>query len=289
MSITQVEFAEDCSAVFNGVRLHYRVAGDPQASPVVILHGIMGHGREWDVLTAALAPAHQVVVLDQRGHGRSAWASDYTAATMSTDLLTVIDGLALDRPAVVGHSLGAMVAMLAAAARPETISRLVVLDAGPDTISGEMAADLAAFMRALATARYDTVDAAVAEWSQNPLADPAHLRHYVTHALAPGQDGRWRWMFDGIGLNGFSAGVSETQLWAAVDAITCPTLIVRGQHSPALSPGTADEMLRRLPDGRLAVIPGAAHDLGVEQPTAVAEVVSAFLVTGHPRPEEGNQ
>jgi DNA-binding NarL/FixJ family response regulator len=125
MSNTLLESAEDRSAVFNAVRLHYRPAGDTAAPPVVVLHGIMGH--------------------------------------------------ALDRPRVVGHSMGAMAAMLAAAARPEQISRLVILDAGPRTVSSDLVPGVAAFMQALAAASYDTIDAAVAEWSQNPLADQVHL------------------------------------------------------------------------------------------------------------------
>jgi esterase len=263
----------------NGARLHVQTAGDPSAPPVLVLHGIMGHVREWDVVVAALAPPHRVVAVDQRGHGRSQWTDGYDAQVLADDVIAITGHLGLERPAVVAHSMGAIAAMLAAARCPDRFEWLVVLDVGPDTVSGEMGLATAAFLAGLAGASYASVDEAVAEWSGNPLADEQHLRHYVTHALTTGPDGRLRWRFDAEGLQSLLGTVSEPDLWAAVDAITCPVLIVRGQYSPALSPGTAEAMRRRLRDARLAVLPDAAHDLGVEQPRAIAALVTEFLAT----------
>jgi pimeloyl-ACP methyl ester carboxylesterase len=261
------------------LRFHYRVVGDRAAPPVVMLHGIMGHSREWDVLVESLASTYLVIVVDQRGHGETQWASEYTAAVMADDLIALIEQLGLVEPRVVGHSMGAMAAMLAAARRPELVRQLVIVDVGPDTVSGQLAIELAEFLRGLARASYGSVDEALAQWEANPFVRRDLLEHYVEHNLVPGRDGRLVWRFDGVGLARFFAGVSDRELWDAVDHIVCPVLLVRGEHSPALSSSTARAIVHRSADARLTVIPNASHDLGVERPEAVAGAASTFFAS----------
>lgn len=81
------------------------------------------------------------------------------------------------------------------------------------------------------------------------------------------------WRFDGRGLIKFFQGDSESELWDAVDRIVFPVLLVRGEFSTNLLPATAERMLKRPVDGRLAVIAGGGHDVGVEQPEDIAEAV----------------
>ena len=268
---------EDRYVKVRNLRFHYRVVGDPSNPPVVVLHGIMGHAREWDVLVGVLAATHRVFAVDQRGHGESDWVEEYTASVMADDLLALVEALDLRRPSVIGHSMGAMAAMLAAARRPEMVGRLVVIDIGPDSVSSELAHQLRQFVQSLAAASYGSVDEALAVWTGDPLIQPRLLRHYVEHGLVADADGRYAWRFDGLGLMQFFDGVGEHELWDAVDHIECPVLVVRGEHSPILSVETASEMVRRLSDGRLAVIPNGSHDLGVQQPEAVGDAAARFL------------
>lgn len=268
--------ARDRFVTIGTQKLHYRDVGDPAAPPVVMLHGIMGHAREWDVLVGALAGDHRMIVLDQRGHGESDWSDDYTASALADDLLGLIGHVGLLRTSVIGHSMGGMAALLAAERRPEVVDRLVVVDVGPDIVSKGLAPGVAEFMTTLASRAYATVDEACAEWT-DPLARPQLLRHYVVNCLRTRPDGRLVWRFDGAGLVRFLDSVSEAELWKAVDHIACPALVVRGAHSPVLSAETANAMVRRFADGRGAVIPDGAHDLGVERPEAVAAVTERFF------------
>lgn len=71
--------------------------------------------------------------------------------------------------------------------------------------------------------------------------------------------------------------MTSSQIWAAIDAIVAPTLVVRGQYSAALSRTTAQAMLQRLWAGYLAEIPEAGHDLAVERPEDVTAVIAPFL------------
>lgn len=267
--------------VVGGVRLYVREVGEPDASPVLFLHGIMGHRRDWDVLVHRVGERHRVVAVDQRGHGRSEWTRSYRVADMADDAIALVEQLELAPVPIVGHSMGAMVALMVAARRPELVDRIALVDIVPQSLTTEFALQLPDMFEAMAAASYATVEEAVAEWqSGNPLARTDLLRNYVEHALVTGPDGRLRCGFDARGLRSFIAGVSPSELWAAIDAVGCPSLVVRGEHSPITTSEQAREVADRLGDAHVVSITGGGHDLGVEEPDAVTDAVLGFLAEG---------
>lgn len=266
--------------VVDGVRLHVRTVGAADAPTVLVLHGMLGHRRDWDVLIDALGAHHRVVTVDQRGHGRSAWTESYRVGELAADAIGLIETLDLAPVPIVGHSMGAMVALLVAARRPDLVDRIAVIDIVPTSLATEFGRQLPEVLATLASVSYATVDDAVAEWiAGNPLARPELLRNYVAHAVVPDAAGRLRWGFDAARLHTFVDSVTPEQLWEAIDAVTCPCLVVRGEHSPLTTDAEAWEVARRLGDARLVEIAGGGHDLGVEQPEAVTDAVAAFLRT----------
>ncbi|MDD7939852.1 alpha/beta hydrolase [Actinomycetospora lutea] len=272
--------ARDLAVVARGLTFHVRELGNPASPPVLVLHGIMGHVREWDPLTDALAADFHVLAVDQRGHEETPWAADYTATALADDVAELICALGVGRAHLVGHSMGAMAASLCAAQHPDLVDHLVLIELPPDVPDTEFATrELPAMLTALAGASYAGVEEPFEEWlAANPLANPGHLRHYLRHGLAPRDDGRLAWRFDGHGLARLvTDGVTSAQLWAGLDRLTAPTLLIRGEHSPLLPWSTALGMVRRLGGGSLVEIPGAGHDLGVEQPAAVVAATCAFL------------
>lgn len=272
--------ARDRTIVAGGLPFHVRELGDPASPPVLVLHGIMGHVREWDPLTDALAADFHVFAVDQRGHGETPWAAEYTATALADDVAGLISGLGVGRAHLVGHSMGAMAASLCAAQHPDLVDHLVLIELPPDVPDSEFASgELPAMLTAFAGASYAGVEEPLEEWlAANPLADRGHLRRYVEHGLVRRADGRLVWRFDGAGLARLVAdGVTSAQLWGGLDRLTAPTLVIRGEHSPLLPWSTAVGMVRRLGRGRLVEIPDGGHDLGVEQPAAVIAAISAFL------------
>lgn len=265
----------------NGLRLHYRELGNPEAPPVLMVHGIMGHCWEWDTLLVALAEDFRVLAVDQRGHGASDWATDYSAAALADDLAEVIVESGAVPVRLIGHSLGGLAAMVVAADHPDLVERLVVVDAGPEILSSDFGAqELPEMLAAMADVSYADLDEALGEWlGGDPYAREALHRHYVEHCLVPRWDGRLVWRFDGAGLaRQASVGIAtENDLWTAVDRISVPTLLVRGEHSPLLSRDDAERVVQRLAQARLVEIRGGAHDLGVQQPQAVAARTLEFL------------
>lgn len=268
--------------VVRDVRLHLRDVGDIDAPPVLFLHGLMGHRRDWDVLVHRVGERYRVIAVDQRGHGRSDWTSSYRAADMADDAIALVEHLGVAPVRIVGHSMGAMVAMLVAARRPDLVDRSVLVDIVPESLTTDFGTQLPAMLEEMAAARYATVDEAMAEWrAGNPLARTDLLRNYVTHALVTGPDGRHRWGFDALGLRSFTAGVSPDELWNAAGAMTCPALLVRGAHSVLTTPEQVDALARRIGDAHIVVIADGGHDLGVEQPEAVTDAVLDFLMPSH--------
>ena len=100
----------------SGVDLEAEVLGE--GPPLVLIHGITENWRSWEPLLAPLAAAHTVVAMDLRGHGGSSPGQGYDTGSMAGDVHEVVDALGLDRPLVVGHSLGGVVATAFAATFP---------------------------------------------------------------------------------------------------------------------------------------------------------------------------
>lgn len=111
-----------------GVRLAYRAAGEPDAAPIVLLHGLGSDGSSWEAVSEELGRSHRIYVPDMRGHGSSDWPGSYSFDLMRDDVLGFLDALGLDRVTLVGHSMGGSVALLLAEKYPERIDRLVIED-----------------------------------------------------------------------------------------------------------------------------------------------------------------
>src|SRR5215471_3817058 len=108
----------------NGLHMYYEVHGTGR--PLVLLHGGLGSGEMFGPALATFAGHHEVVAVDLQGHGRTADIDrPLDIRLMADDIAALIDHLGLDRPDVVGYSLGGGVALHTAAKYPEKVRRLV--------------------------------------------------------------------------------------------------------------------------------------------------------------------
>jgi pimeloyl-ACP methyl ester carboxylesterase len=112
----------------NGVMLAYRVAGDPAAPPLVLLHGLGDSAADWEPLLPALARDHRVYALDLRGHGQSSHPGQYSFELMRDDVIAFLKELGVGSCVLIGHSMGGTVAMLLAEAAPRLVTRLILED-----------------------------------------------------------------------------------------------------------------------------------------------------------------
>jgi esterase len=271
----------DRTLSLRGLRFHYVEWGQPAGPPVVVLHGITGHARTWDDEARLLGERYRVLVLDQRGHGDTDPASDgdYSDAALLADLVAFVDALGLRRLSLVALSLGGRVAINFAGSHPGRVERLVVVDIGPE-IATVGRARVGALM-ANAPERFASVDEVVSYLRSNaPLYTEAMLRHRAEHAVRPLPEGGLGWKYDRALRDMIRQGRmrAPADLWPQWRAITCPTLLVRGELSDVLSEEITKRMLDDQPRARLALVAGAGHTVPGDQPAAFQALLREFLL-----------
>jgi pimeloyl-ACP methyl ester carboxylesterase len=115
------------SVLLESVRIGYRDSGGTDKSPVVLVHGMGGDGHTWDRFAHALIQrGRRVIVLDLRGHGRSAHTPTYLFSEFADDVRRLCDQLDLATVDLVGHSLGGYAISVVAQDRPDLVRRLVI-------------------------------------------------------------------------------------------------------------------------------------------------------------------
>jgi pimeloyl-ACP methyl ester carboxylesterase len=274
----------DETVTLDGLRFHYRDWGDPDAPPVVLLHAYLQHARTWDTVARGLADRFQVLALDHRGFGESAWSSDYHELRFVADLAGFVDALKLETFSAVGFSMSVSIAVSYALLYPDRVQRLVLLEDFADSDEQGDAPWIAVMYEQLG--RFKTLPASFASLEEavaafRPLAPYAaedEVRHWMDGGLKPGPDGRWVWRLDPvIRIPGPPERLVAVQ--ALVDArfakVTCPTLLLAGADSWLVEPML--RMARRNPQARTVVVPEAGHWVPLDNPDGFLAAVRGFL------------
>ena len=260
--------------------------------PMILVHGFGNEAHLWDDFAPTVADHYRVIALSLRGHGDSDWDPQhrYDYDSHVADLMAVTDHLGIDRMVLVGFSLGGRVAMLYAGLHPEKLAGLVIVDSAPELdargttrIRMEVAEHQAP---AFATVgEYETVLA-----HNYPVASPEAIKRMARHALKQRDDGKWVLKMDTAyrGVDGprlsegdMAAREEEhaRQMWASLEKLPCPTLVVRGAASDIMSPEVADRMVEEvIPNATLAVVPQAAHSVMTDNPTGFNQAVAKFVL-----------
>ena len=231
----------------SGLSLAYREWNGPaDGLPLILLHGITGSSADWRGVAGHLS-GRRVIALDARGHGESEWAPDeaYGGDQHFADLALALDELEIERCLLAGFSMGGGVATMAAAALPERVAGVAVIDAYPHGQMTPGSRRIAGWI-----ARYR---------DEGAWFDPAIARHFFDD-LAEGRDAR-------------------LDLWSMWEAIACPALLVRGSESDVLTAEAAQEMIARLEHAQLETIPGVAHQIPFARPRELATLLESFFAT----------
>jgi pimeloyl-ACP methyl ester carboxylesterase len=286
----EIALPAENDVVLGGMRLHYLdwgTAGLPPGLPsVVFLHGGGLTARTWDLVCLVLRGRYRCIALDARGHGDSEWSPelDYGPDAHVLDLEGLIEDLRLERPVLVGQSMGALTGLIFASRHAEEIAGLVLVDMTPDV---RLEGTRRIFDFVTAPAEEDSVEAYVERALEfNPARDARLLRRSLLHNLRQRPDGKWTWKYDRRGMtrerfDGMRARVA--QLWELIDAVTCPTLVVRGERSDVVSPESAPALAAALPNGEWATVPDAGHTVQGDNPRALAELLATFLRRARPQ------
>jgi esterase len=280
MSDVDVVAPQRNDVVVGGMRLHYLDWGIRGNPAVLFLHGGALTARTWDLVCLALRAEHHCLALDQRGHGDSEWSPsmDYSLEAHVRDAQGFIEISDVAPVVVVGHSLGAFVGIALAARRPELVRALVLVDAVPP-VGPEAVRSVSEFI--LGPEEFDSLDDVVARARAfNPRRYPSLLRRSLMHNLRALPDGRLTWKYDRRHLSPDAFDrmrMRFNELHEVLGSIACPTLVIRGGESKALSDEDAMRVARRMRDASWARIDGAGHTVQGDDPRALTDVLGAFL------------
>jgi pimeloyl-ACP methyl ester carboxylesterase len=248
-------------------------SGPPE---VVLLHGGAQNAHTWD--TVALALDRPVLAIDLPGHGRSDWRADhhYSPPALAADVEVVVRERAPEAGLLVGMSLGGLTALCLTARAPDLVRRLAVVDVTPGTDRAK-AEPIITFVSG--PEHFDSFDALLERTvAHNPTRSVSSLRRGVLHNATEDPDGSWRWRWDPQHLPG-AVNVEFGDLWATVDAVRVPFLLLRGSLSGVVDDDDVAEVRRRVPSVRVEVVDGAGHSIQGDRPVELARLLSEFAAS----------
>jgi len=275
-----------------GHEIHLTAWGDPDAPALMLWHGLARTGRDFDTLARHFADRFHVLCPDTIGRGLSSWSAspdtDYTIPAYCLHACELLDRLGIAQCSWVGTSMGGLIGMVMAGT-PETaprIARLVLNDVAP-RLNPQAIERIKAYVTVVpefaTMTEFETFLRAV-------YAPFGHLTETEWRSLADSSmrrrdDGRISSHYDPAVMRVFVEHSADFDLWAIFDAIACPVLALRGEHSDLVEPQVAEEMTQRGPKSRLVTIPGCGHAPALNVPEQIA-VLEGFLSQG-PRSEAG--
>ena len=257
----------------NGLRLHYTRTGGAKP-PVVLAHGFSDDGLCWTPVAEALEAEYDVIMVDARGHGRSeAPEQGYGSVEQAEDLRGVIAALELQRPPVLGHSMGAATTLVLAGTYPDVPGAILLEDPParwmPGSERSPSSPEWQARMRTQITEfKRKTREELIAEQrAKTPGWSEAELGPWADSKL---------WLSPNV-IN--RSGAAEVDWQALLRRITCPALLITADPAQGaiVSEESATALRELVPQLRVAHVPGAGHSIRRDQFGRYIEIVRAFL------------
>ena len=256
-----------------GTKLHYyRTGGSKQ--PLVLLHGITDDGLCWTPVAKVLANDYDVIMVDLRGHGKSeAPDQGYSYETMANEVAGLLNGLEVESPIVIGHSMGGMIWLILASLHPE-LPRTIVLEDPP------------AFWRAHQRTQEELKNrAGMGMWFQSLKRKTRDELFETTRSENPSWSeselGPWTNSKHRFSLNITQLVLSEEatpkNLPALLEKITCPTLLITAdpERGAILRDEDVAELQKSISHIKRVHISGAGHNIRREQFSNYMEVLKS--------------
>jgi pimeloyl-ACP methyl ester carboxylesterase len=245
----------------------WREAGEGPA--VILIHGVGLNADAWAPQIDALTAAHRVIAYDTLGHGQSPLPPERaTLGDYVSQLAQLLDALDLRRASLVGHSMGAMIAIATALRQPDRTERLIALNGVYGRTPEQRAAALGRARLLDRDGPASTRQAALERWF-GPAADGAFARERM-------QVEGWLQAVDPVGY-ARAYRVFATSDVGRLDGLACPALFMTGELDPHSTPEMTRAMAAAAPLGRAVVLPGHRHMAAFVAPEICNPVILEFL------------
>ena len=233
----------------DGARIWYAAYGS--GSPVILLHGGLGHSGNWGFQVPALVSSgYRAILIDSRGHGRSTCdARPYTYELMASDVLAVMDALNIEQAALVGWSDGACISLVLASKVPERVAGVFYFACNMDP-SGTK------------------------EFEFTPIIQRCFNRHVKDYKQLSVTPDKFDEFSDAVGL------MQKTQPNYSVDdlsEISVPVAIVQSEHDEFIKREHAEYLARSIPNAEFIYLPEVSHFAPLQRPGQFNAAMLAFL------------
>lgn len=255
-------------ALPTGVELEFVREGRPEGEALLLLPGYSDSFESFALNLPALSERHRIYGLSLRGHGNSSRpASGYSQAHFVEDILAFMDAEGLATAAVVGHSMGSLVAHKLAAEHPSRVSRLVLIGSGPAAAGNPAVTGILEVVDSME----DPVDEAfVREFQSSTFVRPVP-RTYLDTMIANSLKlpaSVWQQV---------AHGFADEDHTAALGRITAPTLLIWGDQDGFFGAKDQQALVEAIPGARLSVFEDTGHAPHAEQPHRFNRELSDFL------------
>jgi N-formylmaleamate deformylase len=261
------QWLED-SLIVNGASIHYR-RSEGQHPSLVMLHGFTDSGRDCEVFARAFVDDYDVILVDERGHGlSSATPANYSLSDQADDMAGLIMGLGLSKPAVYGHSIGAVTAVQMAFQYPDLLSTIILED--PPIFGTPPDDDRSGWKTSLAAFKQRPYEEQLAEAMRNQ----AHWHEDENKAWVESKNQFQMALFEAPVINKFLE-------WRNIGPhLTIPGLLIIGDPSlgAIVTAEIAKEFQSLWPSLQIAPIEKAGHSIRRDQPEAVTQIVRQYLI-----------
>lgn len=263
------------SVTVEGATIAYRAWGDRAAEGLVLAHGGAAHGRWWDHIAPFLAIGRRVVALDLSGHGDSGRRDAYSFDLWAQEVLTVATAAGItERPVIIGHSMGGIVALRAAGLYGSLLAGVVAIDSSVrHSTPGDGAAKEHRYLRPLPV--YTSREVAISRF--RPLPDQPVLQYVSSHIASVSiceVEGGWSWKFD---PRIFACRQPADTLLTQLD---CRSAFFRAENG--IVPAEAAKIVfDRLGLTTVIEIPAACHHVMLDQPLALITGIRVLLSSWH--------
>lgn len=281
------------SYVSQRLRLHYVDWGNPDAPPMLMVHGGRDHCRNWDWVAERFRDDYHIIAPDLRGHGDSQWMSggSYNQIDYVYDIAQLLHQKDVSPVTIIGHSLGGSIAMQYTALYPDRVKKLVSIEGmGPppavvaSMVNQPMTSRLLTWVDGLrqlsarSVKKYPTLQAALERMqSENPHLSDDQARHLTIHGSSQNEDGTFSWKFDNYVRVFPPGGIPSEEQWEMFGRITCPTLLVHGLESWATDPQADSRTDHFNCPVQVEGVADAGHWVHHDQLEVFVEAVSRFL------------
>ncbi|WP_210485818.1 3-oxoadipate enol-lactonase [Microvirga antarctica] len=252
----------------NGLVLHYRILGRADGPALVFVNSLGSDLRIWQDVVDAFCGTYRVILYDKRGHGLSdAPPAPYAMDDHADDLLALLEQIQVKRAAIVGLSVGGMIAQRIAVRAPQRVAALILCDTATKIGTAESWAERIAAVETSGLA--SIADAVMQRWFTPSFRE-------VRSAEWTG----WRNMLVRTpphGYTGTCASIRDADLTADAPSIAAPTLCIVGDQDGSTPPELVRHTAGLIPGARFEIIPAAGHIPCIEQPAVTSRLIAQHL------------